>query len=239
MKQLFFGLISILVILSSCQMVGGKRVKGDGNVTKLSHSIRAFKNLDISGNIEVWLTQDSVPSLVIETDDNLRPFIAIRQDGDLLSIDTRNGYSLDPTHKIIAHVSCPAFSGVRASGACVVIGKNKVGQGQPITFDLSGACEVNMDLRAEKVNIQASGACNLKLSGEVRDQDIDASGACEIRNFGLLTENTKIDMSGAGDAEVFASLTLKARTSGASDIRYKGEAKVTQEISGAGSVKKE
>lgn len=239
MKQLYFALFAVLLIHTSCQMVGGKRVRGNGNITKQTHSIQSFKNLDISGSIEVWLTQDSVSSLVIETDDNLRPFIEIRQDGDHLSIDTRNGYSLQPTHKIIAHVSCAAFSGVRASGACEIIGKNKVGQGQPINFELTGACEVTMDIRAEKVTIEASGASNIKLSGEARDQDIDASGACEIRNFGLLTENTKIEMTGAGDAEVFASLTLKARTSGASDIRYKGEAVVSKEISGAGSVKKE
>ena len=45
-------------------------------------------------------------------------------------------------------------------------------------------------------------------------------------------------MSGAGDAEVFASVKLDVEVSGASDVKYKGNAAVSQDVSGAGSVKK-
>ena len=56
--------------------------------------------------------------------------------------------------------------------------------------------------------------------------------------FDLLAEIVRIDISGAGDAHVFASVKLDVDVSGAGNVRYKGNANVTQNISGAGSVKK-
>jgi len=55
----------------------------------------------------------------------------------------------------------------------------------------------------------------------------------------MKAENTKVDISGAGSAEVYASVKLDAEVSGAGSIKYKGNAgNVIQQVSGAGSVKK-
>jgi hypothetical protein len=239
MKKLLFSLTVISLFLASCQMVDGKRVRGDGNIIKENRKIRPFRDLDVSGNIEIRLTQDSVTSLVIETDDNLRPFISVRQEGDKLKVDTRRGYSLRPSHKLIIYISNSGFRDIHVSGASTIVGKNKIGNGSPLSFDLSGASELDMDVKAERIDLEASGACQIRLRGEARDVKIDGEGATEIRCFDLMTENTEIGISGAGSAEVFASVTLKAHISGAAEIRYKGNAEVTKEISGAGSIKKE
>ena len=48
-----------------------------------------------------------------------------------------------------------------------------------------------------------------------------------------------MDISGAGSAEVYASVKLDAEVSGAGTVRYKGNAtNVSQHVSGAGSVNK-
>ncbi|MCP2936704.1 DUF2807 domain-containing protein, partial [Salmonella enterica subsp. enterica serovar Typhimurium] len=63
--------------------------------------------------------------------------------------------------------------------------------------------------------------------------------ASDAKCFDLKSENTKVEISGAGDAEVFASVQLDARVSGAGSVKYKGNAaSVNQKVSGAGSVKK-
>jgi Putative auto-transporter adhesin, head GIN domain len=52
-------------------------------------------------------------------------------------------------------------------------------------------------------------------------------------------ENTKVDISGAGSAQVFASVKLDAEVSGAGSVTYKGNAvNVSQHVSGVGSVNK-
>jgi hypothetical protein len=48
-----------------------------------------------------------------------------------------------------------------------------------------------------------------------------------------------VHISGAGDAEVFASVKLDAHVTGAGDIRYKGNPpQVIHNTSGAGSIQK-
>jgi Putative auto-transporter adhesin, head GIN domain len=76
------------------------------------------------------------------------------------------------------------------------------------------------------------------LKGETKDFSADGSGSTDIKCFELLAENTNVELSGAGDAQVFASVKLDVQVSGAADVKYKGNAAVTKEISGAGSVKK-
>jgi Putative auto-transporter adhesin, head GIN domain len=77
------------------------------------------------------------------------------------------------------------------------------------------------------------------MKGQTRDFRLRLSGAGKARCYDLMSENTSVDISGAGSAEVFASVALDADVSGAGSVRYKGNAaRVNQQVSGAGSVKK-
>jgi hypothetical protein len=84
-----------------------------------------------------------------------------------------------------------------------------------------------------------TGASNLRLTGQTKDLLIEGSGASHARCFNLLAENTKVDLAGASSAEVYASIALDADASGASRVKYRGNAsQVAKNESGAGSVKK-
>ena len=57
--------------------------------------------------------------------------------------------------------------------------------------------------------------------------------------FDFPAENYKIDISGAGKAEINVSKELNVEISGAATVRYKGNpTKNVQDISGAGTVRK-
>jgi hypothetical protein len=96
-----------------------------------------------------------------------------------------------------------------------------------------------MDIDAPEVKAQISGAGNMSMTGQTRNVEIDISGAGKAKCYDLMAETTKVDISGAGSAEVYASVFLDAHVSGAGSVKYKGNAtKVSQQVSGAGSVKK-
>ncbi len=140
---------------------------------------------------------------------------------------------------MIIYIHNPTFGEFDVSGASSIKSENQIGNGQPLKFDLSGASELNMDVKAEKISVDATGASQIRLKGQTRDLDIEGMGATKIWCYDLLAENTSVGITGAGHAEVFASVTLKASVSGAGDIRYRGNAVVSQSMSGAGSIKKE
>jgi hypothetical protein len=76
------------------------------------------------------------------------------------------------------------------------------------------------------------------LKSQTKDFTVRGSGSTEIKSFGLLAENVEVRISGAGDADVFASVKLDVTVSGAGSIRYKGNPTVNQKMSGAGNIKK-
>jgi len=213
-------------------------ISGNGNIKTETRSAQAFNQVEVSGNIDVYVKQDSVASVKVVADDNLLEYILTENDNGTIYIHNKKNTSLRPSKSIKVYVSGPALHTFKASGACTIYSENKIISPDIIDIHLSGASDIKMELKAPKVKASTSGAGSITLSGETKDFEVDGSGSSDIKSFDLMTENTKVGLSGAGDAEVFASVSLDVHVSGAADVKYKGNPSVNKQISGAGSVKK-
>jgi hypothetical protein len=238
MKRLFVFAICSATLLSSCHFFHGEHIDGNGNVTTQTRNVSNFTGVEVSSAINLYIKQDSAYSVKVEIDDNLQPYIIVSEANGILYIKQENNTSLDATGKIKVYVSAPAFKYLEASGACRIIGENTLTSADAVDIHLSGASDAKLELKAPKVSAELSGASDITLQGETRDLSIDGSGASHAKCFELSSENTDVDLSGASSAEVIASVKINAKASGASDVRYKGNGAVNQDVSGAGSVKK-
>ncbi len=225
-------------LFSSCVFIGGKRIRGNGKITTQGRTVNAFTSVDVMNSIDVYVKQDSVVSVKIEADENLLEYVQVTVDDGTLEIREEKGYNLRSTKGIKVYVSGPSFKNFEASGACDIYSQNKISSNSEIGLSASGASSIKMELNAPVVNADLSGASHINLRGETKNFIADGSGASNIKCFDLLTEETHVELSGASDAEVFASIKLDVHVSGAADVRYKGNATVSKEVSGAGSVKK-
>jgi hypothetical protein len=102
-----------------------------------------------------------------------------------------------------------------------------------LDYTLSGASVSQLNIEALSLDVHLSGASNLKVSGRADSLSAIVSGASILSGFGLETEAATINVSGASQATVVASHTLKANASGASVILYRGNPAVTPSTSGA------
>lgn len=239
MKKNFLYLLTALVLFSSCNFLGGKRVRGNGNIVTREHRVESFDRVEVSGAIEVHIRQDSsLQPVRVETDENLQELVEISERNGVLYISPVDNINLDPTRQIKVYVGAPQFRGFGVSGASHLFGENKLSSAEPIDIDLSGASQMKLDLKAPRVNAEASGASTVELRGETRDFTANGSGASHFRCFELMTENTDVDISGACSADVYASVKLNAGASGASEVKYRGAAAVTQDMSGASGIRK-
>lgn len=238
MKQRVLVLIVLVSIISSCNYVGGKKIRGNGNMKVENRTISSFDAVYVSGNTDIYVKQDSIFSVRVEADENLMEYIITELDGSTLKIRSRDGVNLKSSRSIKVYVSAPTFKHFKASGACDIFSENKITSSEAIAINISGASDVKMDLMAPQIETDLSGAGSLTLSGQTKDFKVDGSGSTDIKCFDLLAENVDVKISGAGNANVFASVKLDLRISGAADVRYKGNPTVNKQISGAGSVKK-
>lgn len=238
MRQIFIIAAVSLLLFSSCREIFAKRIRGNGNITTQTRSAGDFNSIDVSGSINVYARQDSSPSIRIETDENLQQLVETIEQGGVLHIRERPGFHLRSTRPIKVYVSSRSFKNFEASGACDVFGEGKITGNTDVHFELSGSCDADMDLSAPKISVDMSGAGKIKLKGDTKEFRVHGSGSTDIKCIDLVADNVDLDISGAGDAEVYANVKLTGSISGAASVRYKGAAQADIHTSGATSVKK-
>ena len=232
-------LVALPVMMSACHNILGKRVRGNGNIKTEDRSVSDFKNVEVDGAAKVLVSQGDHSSVKLEGDENLLSYMEVSQEGDRVIIRERHGIHLVPTTDIKVYVSTKVYNQIKVSGAVDIIGQSKITNPEDLALSVSGAGDIKMDVDAPRLSADVSGSGSVDLKGQTKDVDLDLTGAGHAHCYDLLAENTKVDISGAGDAEVFASVKLDATVSGAGNVNYKGNATtVNQHVSGAGSVHK-
>lgn len=236
MKRLFGFILPAALLLTSCNLVGDK-IRGNGTVKTENRAAGMFNSVDVSGNIQVFVKQDSVHQVRIETDENLMDHIIIKTEGDQLVIKPRDNSNLSGSKGIKVYVSSPVFTGLEASGASEITSENILSS-ESLVIDLTGASEANVNVKSPKVSAEASGASKIVLKGQTKDLLIKGTGASHAHCFELSAENVDVDVAGASSAEIFASVKIIADASGASHVKYKGVASHSGTASGAGGISK-
>jgi hypothetical protein len=237
MKKYYFLALIVFSGLVSCRFLG-KRIHGNGVIKTIEKPVSPFSEVEASGDIRLLVSQGDLKPVKIEGDENILSYIEVSQEGDKIRIQSRRGVSLIPSGDLNVYVSSPDYKSIGVSGSSDIIGQNKITGTDELNLQASGAGDIQMEVDAPKVTAGISGSGSVKLRGQARDLDLDLSGAGHAYCYDLLTENTTVQISGAGSAQVYASVKLKADVSGAGNINYKGNASVSQQISGAGSVNK-
>jgi hypothetical protein len=233
MKKYLILFTAAVMSLSSC-MIGGTR--GSGHVITQIYNQSDFKNIDISSVMKVYLTQGDHYSIKIQGEDNILDLMEMKKDGDKLSFGFKNNTNVSPTKDILIYITAPDFHKLEASGAGGFVSEGTI-KANEILVDMSGATKVKLDVDAQSVKVDASGASVIVLSGNTNTLSVDGSGSMDVKAFDLKTQQTYIDISGAGTAKVQVEKTLKVDISGAGDVMYKGNPVITKEVHGAGTIK--
>jgi hypothetical protein len=230
-------LLSLPALLLSCNNFFGQRVRGNGNIQTEDRPVNEFKNIEVGGAAKVFISQGDHPSIKIEVDENLQPYVVVSQEGNKIIIRERQGFNIDPTGDLKIFVTAPVYNSIDVSGACDIIGQTKISNPENLEMHISGAGDMKMEVDAPNLAAEVSGSGTVDLKGQTKSVDLELSGSANAHCFELLSESTKVDITGAGSAEVFASVKLEAHVSGAGNVDYKGNATdVDQHVSGAGSV---
>ncbi|OGU61573.1 MAG: hypothetical protein A2V66_07620 [Ignavibacteria bacterium RBG_13_36_8] len=205
-------LLLILVIsLVGCRLWG---VRGSGHLKTEVRDVEDFSEVEIGGEFVVEIVIGESRNLEITAEDNLLKYIETRVSGDKLIIDTKK--NLAPRKQMKIKISNPNLEGIESSGANDIYASG-INENQ-FRVDLSGAGTVEVKGEAERVYLSVSGA-----------------GSLDCRN--LLSKHTKVELSGAASADVYASESLDAEVSGVGSIDFYGDPEdVRSNVSGVGSI---
>jgi hypothetical protein len=230
---LFFALILIAGLSSGCLVPGES---GNGNVIRQDRKVATFNGIDVSGAFDIFLTQGSVQSVTVEADENLQKYIRTEVEGRKLVIEEKNPISHSSSLKV--HITVTDLKTVELSGAVDATTEGTLSQPE-LKIETSGATDSKFNLDVQKLAVSSSGGSKLKFGGNAGITSMEISGAADIFAYELLTDNFDLTISGAGKAQINVKKELSVDISGAGSVRYKGNpAKVSENVSGSGSVKK-
>jgi hypothetical protein len=213
MKKITIVLLAGSVILiAGCRLPG---IRGNGHIKTDERSVGAFANVDAGGVFEIeW--QNGSPALRITTDENLLAYIENDISGATLRLRIRE--HVWPTHGIKVVISSPTRAGAKIRGAVKLI-----------AHKLSGPAFA----------VESKGASEISLDGKIDRLLVDMTGASQLSADGLQTKTAEISTTGAGDADITVSETLKVVITGAGKVTYSGNPVTIQKsITGAGSVRR-
>jgi len=258
MKRILLGLILITGCNLSAQNKTAVVYDNHAQVRK----VPSFNAISVSSAIDLYLTQSSTNEVAVSaSEEDIRDHIITEVVGGTLIIrlgDHSTWFSWKKwgNYKTKAYVSIKDIDALTATGASNVHLVNTIESPKirikltgasdfhgdikagTLDYKLSGASDYKGQVTASNIIIDGSGASNIELTGTVDDLSLEVSGASDAKLYGLTSKGAVVHASGASHAQLNVTEILKAQSSGASNIDYKGNPNVKEyNTSGASSIK--
>lgn len=228
----------IFLLITSSFFISCNQISGNGNVITENRNISKINEIRNSGSINVEIRKGSGYFVSVEDDENLLPYIITEVNGHTLNIHYKNGISINNDHASVV-VTVPSLESITSSGSGNITGNDVIKSDKEFEIHATGSGDIDIHVDAPSVKVSGSGSGNIQLSGRTRDFDGRMSGSGDLLCANLQSENTSVTISGSGNASVFASVQLKARTTGSGDISYSGNPqKEDLHKSGSGEINK-
>ena len=210
MKNLSLTALVCALLVTGC----GFGIRGNGHITTDQRTVGDFNEIEAGGQFDIdW--RSGPPSLSITTDQNLLQYIDSQVTDNRLRL--RSSGHIWPTRGVKVIISTPTRNGARLRGAVELTAKQ-----------LSGP----------KFYFQSTGASKVRLDGTTDELLADMTGASELEANDLHTKTAEVSTTGAADAEVNVSDSLKVSITGAGKVTYSGNpSNVEKHITGAGSIR--
>ncbi len=217
-------------------LFGFSGITGSGTRVQERRELPSFHSIVFKGNGRVLLSQGEEHSITVKADDNVL---------DMLKTEVKNGTLTIWSEKWIMDESSAEYDIIVAdlreisvSGMGELLGKETI-RVDDLGIRLGGTGGVDLDVDAASVRTRISGTGEVRLGGKTREHDIDIRGAGELDAYDLVTRDTRVGISGAGECTVNVLENLTVDISGAGVVRYRGEPVVKVEyLSVAGSLLK-
>ena len=190
---------------------GGKREKGNREITIQEHRVPAFERVHARSNADMRIHHAEESRVVVSADSNLHEFIEVRHDPKHKAVEIRTPGREDFPHFTV-DVYCPSLTGIGVAG--------------------SGSVECADPVSAETLSVDMAGSGTITLRGNADRIEINQVGDGTIDGKEFKTATVSAHVVGDGKMIVWTD-TLAVTVVGNATVSYRGSPVL--DISGAGN----
>lgn len=252
-------IILSLFLANSCDFVWDC-LDGNGIEGSEYRYLDNFDGIVSTGSYNIYVYQGNDYEILIETDDNLLPFIITEISGSNLKIKSLNGKCLNPTRSIDIYVTLPEIYELKLTGSGIIeaedlnstklevglLGSGRISLGMDrdtyiqtdeLIIEHTGSGDIKVDVEADYVEADLSGSGSIEILGTTYDSDLSISGSGNIHTYDLTQQNCEAKITGSGNIYVYVEKYLNALITGSGNIYYKGHPDLDSRITGSGSIR--
>lgn len=188
---------------------------------KETRTVPSFSGIDLAGSPNLYLTQGSPQSVVLEGTPEDLAKIKTEVHDNTLEVGQKNdqGWDWKSMGRVNVYVTVPEINALTVSGSGSIEVENKIKTGD-FEVRVSGSGSLQCDMDAGNLDATVSGSGSAKLGGTCKAFRADVGGSGDIKGD---------DLSISGDADLHVA--------GSGGIRAAGTAStVHAEISGSGRI---
>jgi hypothetical protein len=226
--------VILLILLALPVAINAQQVFHDKNAEV--RQVEDFHTIEVSHAVDLRLSQGNENALAVSANTpELRSYIRTEVKNGVLRISYDNKKLIKRSGGARVYISAKSLKKISGSGASDINILAELSSSE-LTIQLSGASDMKGSIKAGAMNVELSGASDMIIKGEVKDIRISASGASKFKGAQLVSDNCRINASGASDIDIIANKIIAASASGACHIYYSGDAQMG-EISTSGASK--
>lgn len=223
MKKTALYLLVLPLFFAACK----SKCKEDlGIHSSRDFTVKPFDEVKVSGPIKLIMRQDSSFKINILADSNAIGLVKAEVSGSKLTVKLDGNYC--GKDSVIVNAGIGDLKKLTADGPSKVYTASGIIV-NTLDVELTGAVKLNLDVSAMKLTTTTNGAAVINLLGQAGVHQVKSTGSIRLNAYAFVAGIYNLDLNGVSDLKINALNDLKIKTSGAADIRYKGNPKNIQE----------
>lgn len=231
-------ILVLLVLCSSCGVWIGEGTEGSGKVTKQVHILKSFNAIHLGVVYEVIIIPSDSEKVIVETDDNLQPFIIVENNENLLTINMKPNTNI--SRKTIGKIYIYARELNEITNNSVgKLDNEGVLKSKNLVLNNSAVGSTELKIEAYDVTLNNSAVGKTELFGSCNNLKIHNSAVGSLNTQEFKCNFLDLDNHGVGKTAVFANKEFIINNSAVGSLDIYGEGEIKKiNSSSIGSFKK-
>jgi hypothetical protein len=209
-------------------------IEGNGNVITREFNLQHFKAVSVNNPVLVELTQDSIQSVIISTDENILESMDISVKDEMLNIGRKK--CIKGMDHITIKISMDTLIKLDLNSGGRLKSKNVI-KGNFLEANVSSGGNLEMNMDYSQLNCTLSAGAQAWFVGKVDNMNAELNSGSNLKTSDLEAKNCKINISSGAFASVKVTGELTADANSGGSVRYVGNpAKLNINTSSGGSV---
>lgn len=217
-SKLVWGM-ALLLGFSTVQAQESKRDRNGNEIVSKDISVGDFTALDLSGVMNVFLTQGDKASVKVEADEKVIDKVEIEAKDGTLYVKTKKG-GLKNVKTMNVYITFASLSKINNQLVGKLESQNTIKQSS-LRYKSTSVGNASLQLDVDNLKIDIAAVGNTEFSGKAVNCELDNTSIGNVKAGSLVVENMQLTSTAIGNLEYYATNTKVVKSNGIGKVTNK------------------